>query len=237
MVHTDGSLPAEGVLSTRFAGAGPQGGYLAVSPDGKTVYASGVRHGIWSGKPAQVFYRFGWGDDQARPFLGTLKEAGKGPRHLDDPKGIAVDGQGNLYVADQGNNRVAVFKASGEFLGEIAVDRPAYVEVDPRKGTVYVLAGAKYTTLLKYASYKAAKPIATAELPYYKNRHFQATMALDAGADKPILWFGCKLRAYGLLRVSGCCLSAARSHRSLNIYAALLSPQKQKKPCSTDSSG
>jgi len=96
---------------------------------------------------------------------------------------------------------VAVFSAAGKHLGDIAVELPACVEVHPKTGAVYVLGGATYTDLAKFASYKAAKPAATAKLPYYKNRHFRATMALDASGDKPVLWFGCLLRAYGLLRM------------------------------------
>ncbi len=41
---------------------------------------------------------------------------GSGPGQMDDPKGIAVDGAGNVYVADSYNHRVLVFDEQGDFL-------------------------------------------------------------------------------------------------------------------------
>ena len=57
-----------------------------------------------------------------------------------NPQGVALDGEGNLYVADTGNSRVQVFDAEGNFLMAIADQRftgPRYVAVDD-VGRVYV---------------------------------------------------------------------------------------------------
>ncbi len=41
---------------------------------------------------------------------------GSGPGQMDYPKGIAVDGAGNVYVADTSNHRVLVFDELGDFV-------------------------------------------------------------------------------------------------------------------------
>ena len=41
---------------------------------------------------------------------------GKGAGQLEEPRGIAVDSKGNVWVADTGNNRVQEFKSTGEFV-------------------------------------------------------------------------------------------------------------------------
>jgi len=45
--------------------------------------------------------------------FGTL---GEGPGQLRDPRNVAVDAAGNIYVLDTGNNRVQVFDPAGSFL-------------------------------------------------------------------------------------------------------------------------
>ena len=59
-------------------------------------------------------------------------------------RGLAFDGAGNLYVADEGNDRVAVFDAGGTFLGAItssknhSVKEPVALSVDPTVTTLYI---------------------------------------------------------------------------------------------------
>ncbi|HJX39083.1 MAG TPA: PQQ-binding-like beta-propeller repeat protein, partial [Anaerolineae bacterium] len=56
------------------------------------------------------------------------------------PRGLALDEQGNLYVADTGNQRIQVFDPRGVYLMSIADSRfegPRYVEVDDL-GRIYV---------------------------------------------------------------------------------------------------
>jgi sugar lactone lactonase YvrE len=43
----------------------------------------------------------------------VIGSPGSGDGQLSDPRGIAVDAQGNLYVADTGNQRIEVFDAQG----------------------------------------------------------------------------------------------------------------------------
>jgi NHL repeat-containing protein len=52
---------------------------------------------------------------------------GNQPGQFDTPHSIAVDAQGNVYVADRGNHRIQVFDGNGKFLRQIVIDVP----VDP----------------------------------------------------------------------------------------------------------
>ncbi|KKM58503.1 hypothetical protein LCGC14_1549190 [marine sediment metagenome] len=218
MIRTDGSVPdaPRGPIITDEtrgktpAGAGPENvkyggnrtGSLAMSPDEKTIYISEVNAGGWSGKPTHIVYRCAWGDKYARAFLGELNVPGKGAKGLSDPRGICTGADGKIYVADHGNDRIAVFKPDGSFLGELPVDRPHRVEVAP-DGALYVLGGRKHATeLSKFKSWDAPQPIARAELPEVRNKNFVGSLALDASAEPRIVWVGASWNsAYTLLRI------------------------------------
>jgi len=78
--------------------------------------------------------------------VAAFGQSGNGPGQFTDPRGVAVDSQGRLYVADTGNGRVQSFDANGHFLGEFGrpgrgeseFQEPADLAVDAG-GTVYVL--------------------------------------------------------------------------------------------------
>jgi uncharacterized protein (TIGR03663 family) len=46
----------------------------------------------------------------------TLGDPGSGPGQFAEPRGLAADARGNLYVADTKNNRIEVFDANGQFV-------------------------------------------------------------------------------------------------------------------------
>ncbi len=117
---------------------------LAVSSDDKYVYFAGlnVGHGDYKkAKPLPCVFRVDAAKrGSAEVFLGKLDEPGTKKGMLTSPRGLAV-AKGLIYVADRGANRVAVFKeADGSFAGEIAVDHPQALGVDPATGAVYVCA-------------------------------------------------------------------------------------------------
>jgi DNA-binding beta-propeller fold protein YncE len=69
---------------------------------------------------------------------------GAGPGQLSEPRGVAVDAKGNLYVADSKNSRIAIFDGNGAFMravgsggGEGQLKEPSGVAVGP-DGTIYV---------------------------------------------------------------------------------------------------
>ncbi|MCJ7621474.1 MAG: PQQ-binding-like beta-propeller repeat protein, partial [Anaerolineae bacterium] len=70
----------------------------------------------------------------------VIGQRGDGEGQFQSPQGLALDAQGNVYVADRGNRRVQVFDPQGGFLMAIADARftgPRYVALD-EGGRIYV---------------------------------------------------------------------------------------------------
>jgi len=65
---------------------------------------------------------------------------GIGPGMMTDARSIAVDGDGNIYVAEYTGGRVQVFNSAGKFTTQWMVDTkmPLRSMVADRKGTVYI---------------------------------------------------------------------------------------------------
>lgn len=71
-------------------------------------------------------------------FKGMWGSFGTDDGQFDHPRGIAVDSDGNVYVADSGNNRIQKFTSTGIFLdkwgqpgnGEGQLINPAYIAID-----------------------------------------------------------------------------------------------------------
>lgn len=85
-------------------------------------------------------------DDSFPPVNAFNGGQGKGRGQFDKPRGIAVDAEGNFYVADNGNARIQKFSPDGKFLnvfGERGADEgklrePNGIAVD-EKGNIYVV--------------------------------------------------------------------------------------------------
>jgi streptogramin lyase len=83
-------------------------------------------------------------------FVGKWGSGGTGDGQFNTPGGLALDGEGNLYVADVRNNRVQKFDSKGTFLrkwgsygpGDGQFAYPQDVAVDS-SGNVYVADGAQ----------------------------------------------------------------------------------------------
>ncbi|HEX4003511.1 MAG TPA: peptidyl-alpha-hydroxyglycine alpha-amidating lyase family protein [Candidatus Acidoferrales bacterium] len=63
--------------------------------------------------------------DKDGVWLKSWGEPGSGPGQFNTPHSIAVDAQGQVYVADRGNRRIQVFDSDGKFLRQITIDVPA----------------------------------------------------------------------------------------------------------------
>ncbi|MBE7462225.1 MAG: SMP-30/gluconolactonase/LRE family protein [Planctomycetes bacterium] len=168
---------------------------LALSPDGRFAYVTGLEgRTIWGGTPHHAVYRFdlnaapvGLKDGFAEPWLGTFETPGDGETRFQDPTGLAVDAQGRVYVADQGNGRIAVFEANGAYAGAIRIERPSQVAVHPKTGAVYVLAlTGQGQRLVKFDGFAEGKQLAEQALSLA--RRTPALMALDAHSEAPLLW-------------------------------------------------
>lgn len=79
------------------------------------------------------------------PAARVFGSPGSGPGQLSEPRGVAADGRGNLYVADSKNSRIDVFDGNGAYLRSIGekgsadgqLNEPGGVAVGP-DGTIYV---------------------------------------------------------------------------------------------------
>ncbi len=58
--------------------------------------------------------------DKDGRFISHWGSTGKGPGQFAGVKALAIDAQGNVYAADQGNQRIQVFAADGTFKSEFA---------------------------------------------------------------------------------------------------------------------
>lgn len=62
--------------------------------------------------------------DKDGKWLKSWGEPGSKPGQFDTPHSIALDAEGNVYVADRGNRRIQVFDGEGKFLRQITIDVP-----------------------------------------------------------------------------------------------------------------
>jgi len=143
IINTDGGVP-ENYLGPLLASARCPGYvHVAPAPGGTHVFCAGLIDGDHkTGRPRQVVYRVALSaKGPAEPYLGELGTAGSDEMHFNDPRGVAVDRHGNLYVADNGNDRIVVFNRDGEYLGQVAVEAPGQVALHQRTCAIYVLSG------------------------------------------------------------------------------------------------
>ncbi|MFH1022624.1 MAG: hypothetical protein V1809_04490 [Planctomycetota bacterium] len=197
---TDGAPPARGYLGARLIAGPPDAGpaHLAASPDGKTIYATGINgpDPAIRGKLVSRNVVFSVGLDEkgpARVLVGEPFKAGNDEKHLNNPVGIAVDAKGQIYVADRDNDRVAVFATDGKFVGALDVPSPGWLAVDAKRGVIFVVSGAVKTgsamgmggKLLRFPSWKER---VQGELALPADRW--ARLAVDGSDESAVLWIG-----------------------------------------------
>ena len=212
VIHTDGGVPAGGVLRTLIHPLTDTGASLALSPDEKTLYATGVRAGIhpcgpgakfvcdncdhggatWNHTiPLGVVFKFGWNDAQGIMFLGDRGQRHRGRPKLKEPVSVATDKEGNVYVADLADDRIVVCKPDGNKLGEIKVQKPLRVEVHRRTGAVYVLAGEREMELIKFDGYQRGREVARLKLGTSRRAPLpirRPLIALDDWREPTLIW-------------------------------------------------
>ncbi len=81
--------------------------YMCVSPDQKSLYVSDR----WNHR-VQVF-------DLDGHFKFTFGSPGSGPGEFQEPKQIAFDRDGNVFVVDRLNDRVQIFTPEGKLVGQL----------------------------------------------------------------------------------------------------------------------
>jgi sugar lactone lactonase YvrE len=139
MIDYNQPLTAEGALQQAPLGTLNEPWGVAVGPDGSVYVSDTWNHRIQKftadGKPVKAWGQYG----QPAPEDPTSQSSFWGPR------GIAVDSQGRVFVADTGNKRIAVFDEDGNYITEFGgagldpgqFDEPVGVAVSG-DGTVYV---------------------------------------------------------------------------------------------------
>jgi DNA-binding beta-propeller fold protein YncE len=142
----------------------------------------------------------------AQPFFGDAKQSGNDEKHLNNPRGMAVDGQGHLLVCDFGNDRIVVLKeADGSFVGSFPVKAPEWVGVHPKTGAVYVYSNRE--SIVKFSGWKDAKETARISPKCFASIYMGwgnmrpiCSMALDTSAEPAVLWIGSNIGSPTLLR-------------------------------------
>jgi tripartite motif-containing protein 71 len=158
-VNSSGYVYVADTLNNRIQVLGPDGGFLQAwgkagwktgSGNGEFYYPQGVttnssgyvyvadtnNHRIQVFTPGGVFVR-AWNKSGGG--------SGNGTGEFDSPRGIAISGNGNVFVADRGNNRIQLFTPDGEYTGEWGSGGfgpgdllgPSGIDTDP-DGSVYV---------------------------------------------------------------------------------------------------
>ena len=121
-IGTDGSVPdnAFDTRLTRFSDIGYL--YVAASPDGKYAYVSGAEAG-YKGDDARIasyrhsVYRLKLGTKgPAENFIGDDENGGIPGYSAQQPKGLACDAKGNLYVCRYRANDIVVYDPSGKLI-------------------------------------------------------------------------------------------------------------------------
>ncbi len=210
ILGADGSVPAD-FLGPLVADDSLGGfGQVAISPDNRFAYVAGLFEPGKTGRGlCQVVWRVVMdGSQPAEVFAGQMFQSGAGPNALNDPQGLAVDREGNVYVADYGNHRIAVFDPEGELLNELTVEYPDSVRVHRTTGAVYVMTLAprpkpisdqhyyaashnwKPAQVLKFNSRRATTPTSALDMPITGRYGGGAFLALDDSAEQARLWIG-----------------------------------------------
>lgn len=197
ILNADGSIPRKQFNGPVLA-EGCTGGFvhLGLSPDAKYAYVTGLSDGRYYDpfKDPKTLHHTVLRTEltlDAKPdvFFGKHKTPGAGADLLNDPRGLAVDGKGQVYLSDHMNDRVVVLSPDAKVVREMKITRPLTLVVHPTSGAAYVytLAGdlvkldADGKQVWTQRLYAIAGPSNVTQIP---------SLAIDARAAQPIIYVG-----------------------------------------------
>jgi len=207
-VGRDGSVPAD-YKARRIAGLDHRGsGHVAVSPDGKYAYVSGfsVRkkgacNTIWRTPLDRV--------GPAEIFAGRSFRKPEKPADLADPQGLDTDRDGNVYVADRGRGRIAVFRKDGTFLAGIPLKDVYQVQVSSKTGAIFATVASRSSRgrwgtsrIVKLGGIKDPKLKASLPVPDKYGRGIGRLALDDSGATDRLWYCGFVWGNYRLYRIA-----------------------------------
>jgi DNA-binding beta-propeller fold protein YncE len=97
---------------------------VLIAPDGDIFVSDG--HDFGAAHNARVVKL-----DPSGKFILQWGGHGSGPGQFEMPHALAMDGQGRLFVADRGNNRVQIFDQNGKFIASWSqFSRPSGIFID-----------------------------------------------------------------------------------------------------------
>ena len=129
-------------------------------------------------------------DDRVAAFGTKFGSAGSSNGQFTNPAQVAIDGSGNIYVADTGNNRLQKFNSSGVHQGNVtSLTGITGVCYHPGNGYIYVVYNnllAKYNTSL---SLQAGYPVACTNGLYCAGANDSASAVYVTRTDHSITRF------------------------------------------------
>lgn len=197
IVGADGGIPSDtgpatpDIVFPKGVGIHHRRSWAAKSADEKWIYLSGFLLDSTYDKFAHAVYRMKF-DGSAAPveFFGSARESGNDEKHLNSPRGIAVDGHGLVYISDFGNKRIVVAREEdGAFVRAIHADQATTVQVHPDTGDLYVLCTTPKTIdLVKISG--GTDPKETARITVGRPVGDEPCMVIDATAKPTVVWVG-----------------------------------------------
>jgi DNA-binding beta-propeller fold protein YncE len=146
--HTVRKFTPDGKLLMTLGTSGKPSDTGATSVDYRSIVRAGMPFyfptNVALSSNGEIYVTDGYGNARVHKFsadgrlLLSWGKPGDGPGEFRLPHGIAVDGQGSVYVADRENSRVQLFTPDGEYLDQwTGIARPCQVFID-KTNTVYV---------------------------------------------------------------------------------------------------
>lgn len=166
--------------------------FIALSSDEKYVFVTGCP--LEGRKGGFAVYKVNLPErNKVEVFFGEDTVKGSDQKHLGGyGKGVAVDGKGNLLVADVGNNRVLILsEKTGEYLSEIPFKNPNAIVINKKNSNVYVSSNINGDIeLIKLNNITEKTELKKLKIPRNGAHDYPYVLAIDTNGENPVIWAG-----------------------------------------------